>query len=79
VDPPSRPLVLKTLKDRYLRSERTRARFVHEARTWIRLMENATDDVNVVKAYRVERYYARPYIVMEFVGPKELFKNNFVL
>ena len=62
-------LVLKTLKDKYLRSESASARFVREARTWISLMENAPDDVNVVKAYEIVRYFGKPYIVMEYVGP----------
>lgn len=62
-------LVLKTLKDGYLHHKRTRARFEHEALTWVRLMANAPRDVNVVKAHRVETYTNRPYIVMEYVGP----------
>lgn len=67
-------VAIKTFQGRHLDNERTKARFTHEAHTWIRLEKHP----HIVQARKVEtfgdeRVRARPHIIMEFVsGPEGL-------
>jgi len=67
-------VALKTFQGRHLDNERAKARFTHEAHTWILLEKHP----NIVQARKVEtfgdaRIRSRPHIIMEYIsGPEGL-------
>jgi hypothetical protein len=67
-------VAIKTFQGRFLDSERAFARFVQEARTWIRLEKHPhIVQARLVKEYGNERVKTRPHIILEhIVGPEGL-------
>lgn len=62
-DPRAGPRVLKTLQDRFLRSEANVRSFVREAEIWLNLGKHE----NLVRAYTVIKVQEMPYVVLEWV------------
>ncbi len=67
-------VAIKTYQGRFLENERAMARFVQEARTWIRLEKHPNIvQARLVKEMGSERVRERPHIVLEYVaGPEGL-------
>src|SRR5260221_149421 len=68
------PVAIKTFQGRFLENERAMARFIQEARTWIRLEKhNHIVQAKLVKDIGNERVRERPHIVLEYIaGPEGL-------
>ena len=63
------PVALKTFQSKFLRNERAKARFTHEALTWVRVEKHP----HIVQALLVKNYDHRPFIILEHIaGPEGL-------
>lgn len=61
------PVALKTFQNRFLVNEFARSRFTQEGLAWIKLEKH----IHIVEAFCVEKFYGKPFIVLEMVvGPE---------